>query len=164
MAAPRYSVSFQNSASKKFFSEILSNVDKIHDKAPVYVRSIIMKNVIKDVETHFDEQDGGPRIGPWAEWSSAYLDHMRKAGKQGNNILRDNGRLSRGVRSNNFRLNSKSITIFNNQKTRKGFPYAAAHNDGGPILPRRRFMWLSKVARENIAKQSLQFMLGKPIT
>lgn len=160
MANPRYEVTFQDKKLRQFLNHILARSKDIDNKADNYIRGILSANIIQDVSEHFDEQDGGPRIGPWPEWSDMYLERMRKRGKAANNILVDTARLKNNFRVNSYRKNPTSVTFFNNAKTKGGFPYAAAHNEGGPKLPRRRFMWLSLDARKRIAEQSLKFLTG----
>ena len=103
--------------------------------------NIIATQVYKDVIQHFAKEEGP--TAHWQSWSKAYAEHMRKVGKGNNLILQDTGRLRMSFTPTNWRSNSDGIIFFNNAKTKRGFPYAKAHDDGGPKLPRRQFMWLS---------------------
>ena len=88
---------------------------------------------------------------------------MRRIGKQGNNILRDERRLERTFTAHgetSWRGVAGGIVFFNNAKTKNGFPYAAAHNVGGPKLPKRRFMWLSAQGRKDIMRDTMKFIVG----
>jgi len=125
------------------------------DKAVVGIISAI---VFRDVIQHFQREEGPD--GRWRAWSPSYAKFMATIGKSGNQILQDSGRLRNSFQPTNARATREGILWFNNAKTASGFPYAAAHNDGGGRLPQRRFMWLSDGAVGDIAEQVLNF-LGK---
>lgn len=154
----RYEVHYEDKRLRQFLLSSIKRWKMVENKDDKYIRTILSANIIQDVADHFENQDGGPRIGPWPEWSRIYSNHMRSIGKQGNNILVDSGRLKNTFRTNKYRKNPASVTFYNNAKTKGGFPYAAAHNSGGPHLKRRRFMWLSLEARQKIAKETLLFI------
>jgi phage gpG-like protein len=100
--------------------------------------------VYKDVMDHFDKEKGPE--GSWQEWSDIYAAHMRKIGRGNNKKLQFSGKLRQTFTPGSYRSNSDGIVFYNNAKTKGGFPYAAAHNDGGSKSgrpPQREFMWLS---------------------
>ena len=154
------SINFKDKAAKKFFKRILKQSVLVEKKSRIYVNAVVSKHVIKDVTDHFENQEGGPGK-LWPEWSDTYLDHMRKIGKQGNNILTDSARLRNSFGPRKYRISSDSITFFNPARTASGFPYAAAHDEGGRKLPQRRFMWLSNKANKKIGQDTLKFLLKK---
>lgn len=112
--------------------------------------------VFQDVISHFNDQKG--EDGPWPKWSDVYTKHMQATGKGGNRILQDYGRLRQSFQPSNFREASGGILWFNNAKTAQGFPYAYAHDEGGPKLPQRSFMWLSGQALEKVGEQTLKYL------
>lgn len=117
---------------------------------------VISANVFKDIIDHFSEEEG--EDGPWTDWSSSYVQQMFSKGKSGNRILQDTGRLRNSFKPSNYRAEEAGILFFNNAATKGGFPYAAAHDIGGPKLPQRKFMWLSDMAMESIAEQTLKWI------
>ncbi len=104
--------------------------------------------IYPDVMDHFAKQTGP--TGPWKAWSMAYAKHMKDIGKGGNLLLQDNGNLRQRFTPQSRRSDAFGITFYNNAKTKGGFPYAKAHDDGGKTLPKRNFMWLSKPAMKKM--------------
>lgn len=129
---------------------------------------LISAVVYQDVMDHF-ENEQGPE-GKWTPWSLSYAGAIngriafrkirgriiplneyqieewgikppRKPGK----ILQAAGNLRQRFTPNKWRFKSNEVIFFNNAKTKSGFPYAAAHDEGGPKLPQRKFMWLSDI-------------------
>jgi len=117
---------------------------------------IISATVFQDIIRHFNNQEGPD--GAWTAWSDVYEEHMQRIGKSGNRILQDTGRLRQGVKPGNYRAVSGGVLFFNEAKTKTGFPYAGAHDVGGPKLPQRKFMWLSNAAMESISQQVLRWV------
>lgn len=155
------SIKFKDKKAQKFFKDIIKQSRKVEKRSKAFTFGIVAKHVIEDVTEHFEDQQGGPSK-LWPEWSEAYLKHMRKIGRQGNNILTFNARMRNSFGPNKYRLKgSEGIEFFNPAKTAGGFPYAAAHNEGGPKLPQRKFMWLSAKARNRIARDTLKFISGE---
>lgn len=105
----------------------------------------------QDYADHFKSQ-AGPG-GNWPSWSEAYAKHMQAVGKQGNLILQDSGRLRQSFVPSNIRAQEDGIVFYNPAQTKEGFPYAAAHDEGGPKLPQRKFMWLSDAAMARLSSQ-----------
>ena len=67
-------------------------------------------------------------------------------------------RLRNSFKPQNWRTTKDSIVWFNDARTSKGFPYAFAHNEGGPKLPKRDFMWLDDDAINDIENQLVKFL------
>lgn len=118
--------------------------------------AIFSVEVDKDIQDHFRKSQGPD--GKWKPWSDEYAAFMQKIGKGGNNILMDSGHLRSGFKKNNNRIEKGNIIWFNNATTKGGFPYAFAHDEGGPILPQRGFMWMSMNTLTKIAKLAARFM------
>jgi phage gpG-like protein len=72
---------------------------------------------------------------------------LKKRAKKlfGNKIA---GKVSKALAKRIVKVEKRKKTI-----SGKGFPYAEAHDKGGPKLPQRKFMWLSKEGMEKIIKQ-----------
>lgn len=160
MADEIASIKFDDKKARRFFDRIIKQSKKVEKQSRDYVRFVVGKRVIEDVEEHFEDQQGGPSK-LWPEWSDVYLQHMRRIGKQGNNILADTGRLRRSFGLDNYQLSGDGIEFFNPAKTAEGFPYAAAHNKGGGKLPQRKFMWLSSKAKKRILRDTINYMLNQ---
>lgn len=109
---------------------------------------IIQAKVFEDVMSHFDKE-AGPS-GKWKAWSEVYTEHMKQIGRATNKILQFDGRLRQSFIPTSWRPQSEGILFYNPAKTKKGFPYAAAHDEGGPKLPQRKFMWISDTAMAKI--------------
>ena len=134
--------------AEKFLERLKSKAKDIED-ASQKTQRILSPIVFKNVIEHFQGEEGPS--GPWDEWSGVYAAHMERMGKGGNKILQDSGKLRQSFRPQNVRRVSQGLLWFNPAKTSTGFPYAYAHDEGGPKLPARPFMWLSKTGLENIA-------------
>jgi len=150
-------VVFKSKKVDAFLKKVSDKTDDALDLKRAFAAGIISP-IIKDITRHF-EQERGPK-GPWKKWSTSYSDQMTKKGKGGNKILQDTGRLKRGVKPINWRRDPKGLLIFNPEKTKSGFPYAAAHDEGGSKLPQRRFMWISKKAFNQVAQTTSRFILA----
>jgi phage gpG-like protein len=129
---------------------------KDHNKK---VGNIFSVFVFKDVIDHFEKERGPKRR--WQHWSDSYIGKMIKKKKIANMILQDTGRLRNNFKPHKFRSTKNGFLWFNNAKTKKGFPYAAAHNNDEPrkTLPQRKFMWLSAKALTKISDVSLDRLL-----
>jgi phage gpG-like protein len=146
---------FEDKDAQKFLKKMMKNASDVTKKTKQYV-DLLSIVVFQDIMKHFASETGSK--GAWAKWSDVYRDHMQKIGKGGNKILQDTGRLRGSFIPTNYRVNSDAIVWFNPAKTKSGFPYAAAHDEGGPKLPQRDFMYLSDEAREKIEEQTLKFL------
>lgn len=118
---------------------------------------VISATVFQDIMDHFNQEEGPD--GAWTEWSKSYIEYMQRIGKGGNKILQDSGRLRGGFLPGNYKPETGGILFFNRAQTKTGFPYAAAHDAGGPKLPQRKFMWISDGALENVAERTLAWVL-----
>lgn len=149
---------FENDEVKKFLESLESNLKKVKDGDFKY-RGLLSSIVYADVMDHFNKQESDS--GPWKQWSSGYKKYMRSIGKEGNKILQDTGRLRNNFKPQKVKRTSQGYMWFNDASTSKGFPYAYAHNEGGPQLPKRKFMWLSNNAIDKISVQTLQFIISE---
>lgn len=147
-------IRFDSKRAEQFFDNLRRNVKSVTERENKYVSSI-SPFVYRDVIEHF-EAEKGPK-GRWRGWSKIYRDRMIKRGKGGNKILQDSGRLRNTFKPTNWRKSSEGLFWYNNAKTKSGFPYAFAHDTGGPKLPKREFMWLSDKAMKNISKVTAAF-------
>jgi phage gpG-like protein len=123
-------------------------------------QGIVSAAFFKDYIEHFKKEEGPD--GPWKEWSKTYADHMQKTGNGGKNILQFNGRLRQsaivGSGDISSRVQADGLLFYNPAQTNSGFPYAQAHNEGGPKLPKRQFMWLSPNAMSSILTQTVKWL------
>jgi phage gpG-like protein len=141
---------------------------------------VMSVTVFQDVQDHF-KQEMGPD-GKWTPWSDTYQfaiqglavfrringrtvmlnpDNMKpkpKPPRKPGMILQDKGKLRNNFTKTRFRTTKGQIVWFNNAKTKTGFPYAAAHDEGGPRLPQRSFMWLSKSALNRMMEDTLKYL------
>jgi phage gpG-like protein len=155
MADDHSEVAFEDKEARRFLKKMIQKTKDVKDKSASYAK-LLSAVVFQDVIHHFDKQQGSS--GAWKKWSRMYREHMSTLGKGSNRILQDTGRLRMAFMPTNVRSTSEGILWFNPAKTKTGFPYAAAHNEGGDQLPKRDFMWLSDNAKEGIEEQTLQFI------
>ena len=161
-------VTFEDKTVRDFLSNMQKRLKGIENGEKKYA-AVLAVHVFADIINHFREQEGSD--GPWKEWSPSYKKYMERIEKSGNNILQWTGRLRNNIgktanemNNTRTRITGNTFTWFNNAKVgRKNFPYAAAHDAGGPILPKRDFMWLSDEAAEKMAKDTLAFMLDEGV-
>jgi len=147
--------SFDSKAVEQFLDRVGKNLNNIKGAERRFVDTL-SQVVFGDIIQHFEQEEG--EDGPWLSWSDMYAEHMTKIGKGGNNILQDTGRLRQSFFPSNYRKGSGGIEWFNPAKTEDGFPYAYAHDEGGPRLPKRNFMWLSMDALDRISIITLEFL------
>lgn len=135
---------------------------KLGPKGQRDIAALMKVVVYRDVIEHFKDERG-PR-GRWARWSRAYEAHLNRTGKGQNKKLQYNGRLRQSFvpgRYENWRLLKDGVLFFNNAKTKGGFPYAEAHDEGGSVPgrpPARPFMWVSGNAMSDIANNILAWL------
>lgn len=146
---------FTDSEAQAFLKKLIKKTDQIKGGAKAF-GALASAVVFGDIISHFEKQQGSE--GAWAPWSSAYRTHMDKIGKGGNMILADTGRLRQSFTPTSYRQVNEGILWFNPAKTKSGFPYAAAHDEGGPKLPKRDFMWLSDEAKDKLEDVTLKFI------
>lgn len=149
-------VEFKDEGVQALLEGLGSRLDKIQDGHKKY-GTLLSANVFRDIMDHFEKEEGS--TGKWQHWSFWYALQMERAGRGGNKILQDTGRLRQSFKPQNWRSVKDGYLWFNNAKTKSGFPYAAAHDEGGERLPKRDFMWLSDNTMEEIAVQTLLFLM-----
>lgn len=148
-------VTFQDKAARDFLKRTLKRYRDVATADRNYATALSAV-VFRDIMQHFSDERGPD--GAWHPWSQAYQAHMEKRGKAGNKILQDTGRLRQSFTPQNWRQVSEGILWFNAARTSTGFPYAAAHDRGGPVLPKRPFMWLGRDAKETMGRVTLDFI------
>lgn len=157
MADQAISLEFDTSKVQAFLRRLQENKKDVLKADDSFVSTISMF-VFQDVISHFEKERGSE--GKWKAWSKVYRAHMESIGKGGNKILQDTGRLRQSFTPGQWRSRPGGIEWYNPAKTKSGFPYAAAHDRGGPKLPKRDFMWLSDKAMDKIAKATAAFLAG----
>lgn len=151
-----FEATFDDKELRKFLAEITKRTKEAVETQRRYA-GLISVLVFRDVIEHFEREQGS--LGPWQALQKKY-SQLRPPGK----ILQISGRLRNSFVPSNFRTQQgEGIYWFNNAVTANGFPYAYAHDTGGKKLPKRDFMWLSDVALERIAEQTLAFMLDEEL-
>lgn len=148
-------VVFDDIEVRKMIEGLITRAGQVRKKDQAII-GILSSIVYRDIMQHFDQQLG--EDDPWPQWSPRYRAFMEKIGKGGNRILQDSGRLRQSFQPTNVRPTEAGLLWFNNAKTAKGFPYAAAHDEGGRRLPQRQFMWLSREALDDIEEQIIKFI------
>jgi phage gpG-like protein len=143
--------------ARQWMARLISAIGKTQAGSADYA-NLLSTVVFRDVIDHFQAEEGSD--GPWTAWSDVYARHMQSIGKAGNKILQNSGRLKQAFTPASWRSVTGGILWYNPAKTKSGFPYAKAHDEGGPVLPKRDFMWLSDDARERLAGLTLQFILS----
>lgn len=148
---------FKDKKVRAFFKRIDKNLKNINKGKQDFVDTIA-PIAFQDVMAHFANERGPKK--KWVDWSTSYARFMQKIGKGGNAILQDNGRLRNSVQIAKAAKGNDLKILFNDAKTKGGFPYAKAHDEGGPQLPQREYMWLSRGAMDKIGIATLDFMVG----
>lgn len=141
---------------KDFLKNLDAKLKSIKGGKKQYL-TLLTTIVYRDINEHFAKEES--EEGAWQHWSEAYKRDMERRGKGGNKILQDSGRLRNNFQMVNVRSESKGISWFNNAVTKSGFPYAWAHNEGDGKLPKRDFMWASEKSQDQMALQTLQYIL-----
>lgn len=149
-----FEVTFDSEKVNRFFSQINKNVKDVKQKHKLYVDSISI-HVFKDVMDHFSRELGSS--GKWVKWSDIYAERQKDRGRS--KILQDSGALRNKFTPANYRSRVDGIEWYNNAKVKSGFPYAYAHNEGGPKLPKRDFMWLSNKSLDIISEITASYYL-----
>lgn len=145
---------------RAFLKNMDSRLKDVKDGKSKYV-GLLSAIVFKDVIDHFEKEEGPD--GTWKPWSKIYKQHMEDIGRGGNKILQFNGQLRQNFKPTDSRNSSDGIVWFNNAKTKSGFAYAEAHDEGGGSLPQREFMWASEKAVDEMADQTLAFILDEGV-
>lgn len=157
MADNAINLEFDAKKAEEFLKRLKRNKDSVDKRDDAYVSTISLF-VFQDIINHFEKEQGPS--GKWKAWSKVYAEHMETIGKGGNKILQDSGRLRQSFTPGQWRKRPAGIEWYNPAKTKGGFPYAAAHDEGGPKLPQRRFMWLSDSAMNKISEATAAFLAG----
>lgn len=160
MAEQQIDALFEDREVVDFLKSMRSRLAKVKGSEQKFV-GLLSAIVFRDVIEHFQNEEGSS--GPWAKWSPSYRAHLKEIGREGNQILQFSGRLRGNFKPEKYRATASGPLWFNDARTKSGFPYAYAHDTGGPQLPQRDFMWLSDKAAEEISKQTLQFMLDEGV-
>lgn len=143
--------SFLNRTSKKF--------NQITTGQRSYLKLIAIK-VFQDIIDHFDREEGPE--GRWREiapWHPKYKRWKEPAAK----YLQDSGNLRMGIlpiehgKQAYGKADGSAIVFFNPARTKKGFPYAAAHDEGIMGQPKRTFMWLSDKGMKGVVEETEKF-------
>jgi len=151
---------FESREVKDFLKNVEKRLSGIENGSKEYT-GLLSAIVYEDIIRHFEDEQG--EGGPWQQWSASYKKQMNENGKGGNKILQDTGKLRNTFKPSKVRKTAVGFLWYNDAKVKGGFPYAFAHNEGGPKLPKRDFMWLSDKAMDKISVQTLQFMIEKGI-
>lgn len=160
MASPSISATFEDKDVANFLKSMQKRLAAVKGSEKKFV-GLLSAIVYRDVISHFEKEQGSQ--GPWESWSTSYFNFLEKIGRANNQKLQFTGRLRQNFKPGNYRSTKEGPLWFNDAKTKSGFPYAFAHDEGGPRLPKRDFMWLSDDAVEDISKQTLQFMLDEGV-
>lgn len=155
MAETLHDIEFDDKEVQTLISGLIKKTDAI-TKRDQEVIGILSSVVFRDIMQHFERGEGPD--SKWKEWSPRYTKFMTSIGRQNNQILIFNGRLRINFQPTSVRKTADGLLWFNNAKTASGFPYAAAHDEGGPQLPQRKFMWLSDSAISNIEEQIIKYL------
>ncbi len=148
-------LTFEDNEITDFLKSVTEHYGEITKKARGYT-SLISAIVFKDIMDHF-KQEVGPK-GSWAPWSKIYEEHMQNIGRGNNKKLQFNGRMRQTFTPQNYRNTDTGVLWYNNAKTKSGFPYAKAHNEGTSNMPARPFMWLSEKGLDAVSLQTLQYL------
>jgi len=178
MADANDSVTFESREIQDFLANLTRKTKAIADMRKEYA-ALLSAIVYRDIMDHFANEEGSG--GPWKGWSKSYSDavdgkvafrtingkvmafdnssgNFKKPRERGM-ILQNTGKLRNSFTPTKYKADGQGIRWYNNAKTSSGFPYAYAHDTGGPKLPKRDFMWLSDKAFDRIVEQTLQFMM-----
>lgn len=149
---------FNDKRVQDLLRKIDNNVKDAKGKKKFY--AFLGIEVFADIMDHFEKEEGPGK--PWDERSPKYKDLVESKGFT--KILQITGNLRKGFTpikaGGNIQENSQGILWENRQQTKNGFPYAAAHDAGGPKLPARPFMWLSEERLKKMSTLVLKKIVG----
>ncbi len=145
---------FEDAEWQKIIKRIKSKWDDIKNRKEF--GGIASSIVYEDIMNHFKNEEGPE--GKWTSWSDSYEKHLKSIGRGGNKILQFNGKLRQTFLPQSWKGTPEGLLFFNNAKTKKGFPYAVAHDEGGSKLPKRSFMWLSKKGLDKLINQTVKWL------
>ena len=133
----------------------LKKIDKVADKLKKDKRVLFLKWSIlgfKDIQQHFKDQSD--LKGKWKPLKAKTIEARRNKQKGSIKILQDTGSLRNSLRP--------GIGLKDFQRDRiilfTPIPYAKKHDEGQRGMPKREFMWLSQDAKNEIKKQTIEFM------
>jgi phage gpG-like protein len=158
LAGSNVDIEFDSEAVLKFTETMSLGLAALKDRDMKFA-SMVSPIIFRDIIKHF-EQEAGP-TGRWVEWSKSYQNAIAKGwARKPGKILQDTGRMRNAFQISSFRRGANGYEWFNPAKTASGFPYAAAHDEGGPKLPQRQFMWLSSTALDQVMQITFAFLMG----
>jgi hypothetical protein len=171
--------SFDAAAWEKTVNEIRGRWDDI--KSRKEFGGIVSATVFQDIMEHFAKQEGPG--GKWPAWSTSYMDAIQgraafrfingrlvrlneyqveeygiKPPRKMGLMLQATGNLRKSFTPTSWLGNDAGILFYNRAKTRTGFAYAEAHDQGTEKLPQRNFMWLSTKAMGNILTRKIKWL------
>ena len=153
-----FEAEFKDDELKQTLKNVSKSLKYIKDGHKKFI-GLMSVVVYRDIVDHFEKEEGSD--GPWVKWSTYHEQIMVESGKGGNKILQDTGVLRNSFKPTNVKSTKEGIAWFNNAKTKNGFPYAFAHDEGGSQLPKRDFMWASDKALEDMANNMLAFIVDE---
>jgi len=146
---------------KEWLKKLSNKIKKISDANLPKLAAKFGTVIFADIIRHFQDQSGPS--GKWESWSDLYKKRQEKLGKnEGTNILKFSGKLRNSFSPQKYKRSGDSLLWYNPATTKKGFPYAYAHdNDDEPRrqLPQRKFMWISRSAFDKLAMITLEELL-----
>jgi phage gpG-like protein len=149
-------VAIHDDKAQAAIERILKKTKAVKEAQKEFV-GILSSVIFRDVDDHFQKEEGPD--GKWHPWSAIYARMQDARGKSGNKLLQDNGRLRGSFMPTNWRKVGEGVLWFNPARTKKGFPYAAHHNQDAENP--RTFMWTSDEAVEKIAEITLAYAKDK---
>jgi hypothetical protein len=143
---------------QKALNDLSKQINKVKGGADAYVKKVA-PHAHKNVDKHFKDEMGPDK--KWDDWSTSYAAFLKRIGRDGNQILVFDGSLrQKTVPAIGIKGRPGEIPILvNPAKTKSGFPYAFAHNEGGSQLPKREFMWVDDATMDKMARSTLEFVL-----
>lgn len=159
--APKEFAVFKDKEMRKYLNTLEKRLKFKKDTAKEVV-GILAAGVFRDIMLHFSDQKGPD--GPWEKLNTKYLEKRTKRfgvrrKLQISGALR--GSLKPLEKKENWRQTRAGILWFTDAKTKSGFPYAKAHDEGGKKSgrpPQRSFMWLSAQRLNLIEKIMVRYL------
>lgn len=117
-----------------------NRIERMEDSSKAMEIISIMAH--RDVMDHFNKEEG--ENGKWSPLQKSTL--KAKSPKTG--ILKDTGQLRLSIRGRSLK---NEAHVYTNVK------YAEPHHTGAKFFPRRKFLWLSNMAKLKISQFLLKF-------
>lgn len=134
---------------EKLNKRLIKMRERATNKNPLTGKMAIVLH--KDIIDHFNKEQG--ESGPWRPLSNVTIMRRRKGNRAGRDkILQDTGNLKNSMMLKN---NSTSAIVFTNVR------YASKHNEGSGGIPKRKFMWVSKEARNLFTRMVGRHYIGE---